>query len=475
MMLPRWANKGLRAALLAIVACLLVLFTNKQVTVSQPVTTPITLPMMTRVIIDQNGQEVEVTVPDFSQITFRTLGAVTEAGEIPNVFDVQGILSSDEINLLRGEGFLNALDQVDLDMVLGFEFGRVFEAGDAVSSVLRIGDLIGGDFDDFESVFTVGAQTLETIGNLTNTLGEITNLSIPEVDFLAELNVAELVGGLRERVSLGLLDSDIVQDIEDQLENVLDSEIFQDIENVLGDAGEVLNTVGPAFEALGTLADGVQLSDVPALTTLALENFPQIRDFAVEQIPFLEDVPLDQISTIVNSLDFFVRIDQLYGSPEGFTTMTQSGGFNPPPCTPPPMPQQDCADNGDAGCPHIEAFNLLSLAGTAVPGASLVLDPFFGRWVSGQAQEVEGGCGPLRAFNGGMEPTGLHPFGSAFKFALWDIEDTTDTVTTRILFRICISIPFVGRTCTPYAIPPQGIPFIPFSRDSFIPASGVSF
>lgn len=475
-MLPRSRmQKILRATLLAILVCLMTLFSERQVTIGQPLARELdagsTIPT---IVSEVEGQEV--VVPDFSQLTIRALGAIEEAGSIPSLVEIDlSELTSSQVDDLRSTSFLNSENLLNLDLALGYAFGRDWTAGTALAEVLRIGDLIGGDLanglDTVENIWTVGSQTLESIGEIAGAAENILGMEIPEIEFLRDLEVVEFVGGLREQLADGLIDSDLVANIEEQLQDVLDSETFQDIENALGDAGEVLGAVG----TLGSLTDGVTLSEVNELAELALEHFPGIRDFAVDAIPFLEDVPFNQIAAVAENLNFIVRIDTLYGSPEGFTRMTQSGGFNPPPCTPPSMPQQDCdVNNGDSSCPHIETFNLLSLIGADIPGVGFIADPFFGRWVSGQAQEVEGGCGPLKAFNGGKEPTGLHPFGSIFKFAIWDIEDTTDTVTTRIFFRICISIPFIGRTCTPYAIPPQGIPFVPFSRDSFIPASGIS-
>ena len=75
---------------------------------------------------------------------------------------------------------------------------------------------------------------------------------------------------------------------------------------------------------------------------------------------------------------------------------------------------------------------------------------------------MKGGHGALGALNGGREPTGRHPFGSAFKVVVWEPDETADTVSTALFFRVCGK--FVG--CSPYFIGP--LPFFSYQRDDMI-------
>ncbi|NER29859.1 MAG: hypothetical protein F6J89_20125, partial [Symploca sp. SIO1C4] len=50
--------------------------------------------------------------------------------------------------------------------------------------------------------------------------------------------------------------------------------------------------------------------------------------------------------------------------------------------------------------------------------------------------------------------SGRHPFGEAFKVAVWDVEETTGTVDTALFFRICARNAFVDLGCTPYYLGP---------------------
>jgi hypothetical protein len=84
----------------------------------------------------------------------------------------------------------------------------------------------------------------------------------------------------------------------------------------------------------------------------------------------------------------------------------------------------------------------------------------YGRqWISGKYQQVKGGFGILGAVNGGLEPTGRHPFGDVFKVSVWDVDESTGTLSTALHFRICKrGMPDLG--CTPYFLGP--VPFLNF-------------
>jgi len=94
------------------------------------------------------------------------------------------------------------------------------------------------------------------------------------------------------------------------------------------------------------------------------------------------------------------------------------------------------------------------------------------QWISGRYHEVEGGFGPLKwvpspiGFSTGYEPTGRHPFGGAFKFVVWEPDETEGTVSTKLTFRWCVYIIGIGRTCTPYN--QFSVPFISFKTNDYI-------
>ncbi len=86
------------------------------------------------------------------------------------------------------------------------------------------------------------------------------------------------------------------------------------------------------------------------------------------------------------------------------------------------------------------------------------------RWVSGE-QMVEGGCGVLKAVNGGREPAGRLVWGTdAFKIVLKGADERTQQANFNAYMRICANLP-TGRTCTPYFIP---LPWFPVSGHNWV-------
>lgn len=122
-------------------------------------------------------------------------------------------------------------------------------------------------------------------------------------------------------------------------------------------------------------------------------------------------------STIMAQSTGYGTVDLIFGTAEKVAPRSISGGysvgFNYP-----------CA-NGM--CSHIEFAN----------GS---------QWISGDVQSVPGGSGCLRG--AGREPTGRHPYGSAFKVVLRNLNEQTDTAQVWRYTRTCN---WCG--CTPYNIP----------------------
>ncbi|QLE45010.1 hypothetical protein FD723_32070 (plasmid) [Nostoc sp. C052] len=160
-----------------------------------------------------------------------------------------------------------------------------------------------------------------------------------------------------------------------------------------------------------------QINGVPGLSTLTWDNLPGLRTL---------------------DLSFVAKVDLPLGDIEANRTRSISGsyqdGFNVP-----------CLQNN---CAHTEMSGIGKTTGT--------------QWISGKFQKVNGGFGILKALNDGKEPTGRNPFGSSFKQVVWNIYEGSGKVETTMFFRICKTIPFIGRTCSPYFIGP--VPFIEYQE-----------
>lgn len=87
------------------------------------------------------------------------------------------------------------------------------------------------------------------------------------------------------------------------------------------------------------------------------------------------------------------------------------------------------------------------------------------RWISGD-QQVEGGCGILKAINNGKEPAGRLVWGTdTFKIVLSSVDEGRQRAEFQAYMRICANLPLGAKTCTPYFIP---LPWFPVEGQNWI-------
>jgi hypothetical protein len=87
------------------------------------------------------------------------------------------------------------------------------------------------------------------------------------------------------------------------------------------------------------------------------------------------------------------------------------------------------------------------------------------RWISGD-QQVEGGCGILKAINGGKEPAGRLVWGTdTFKIVLSSVDESKQRAEFQAYMRICATLPLGAKTCTPYFIP---LPWFPVQGNNWV-------
>ncbi|RUT03792.1 hypothetical protein DSM106972_047060 [Dulcicalothrix desertica PCC 7102] len=172
------------------------------------------------------------------------------------------------------------------------------------------------------------------------------------------------------------------------------------------------------------------VEDIPNVDAVQLSNFSGWQNTLIYKVPGLGALPLTEFPIPLSELgNTFARIDFIWGKAEKRRQRTISGsdvaGFSVP-----------CSDQE---CPYIELDDLENLGrrkGREFEGRS---------WISGKYQQVEGGWGCLEGVNGGKEPTGRLPFGSAFKVVVMEPDEKTDTVDTALFFRfknICGATPY---------------------------------
>lgn len=181
------------------------------------------------------------------------------------------------------------------------------------------------------------------------------------------------------------------------------------------------------------------LTSISDIQNTSINRFENWQDSKINGVPGLSTLTWDNLPGLETlDLSFVAKVDLPLGDIEANRTRSISGsyqdGFNVP-----------CLQNN---CAHAEMSGIGKTTGT--------------QWISGKFQKVNGGFGILKALNDGKEPTGRNPFGSSFKQVVWNIDEGSGKVETAIFFRICKTIPFIGRTCSPYFIGP--VPFIEYQE-----------
>ncbi len=338
-----------------------------------------TEPAMPLTTIEADGQFARV--PNWSQISFSSLPPILSDGSFT---------APPEVNQL-----------------LGYDLSRSWQAGDMADQYLKLGD--------FQTSLYPQLFNLETLGQMANF--DPSQIALDALQMMAWQKIDDLVTAIP---GLGSYQVDNVPPIAALLEDKLAGSQFPSSPGWDPDAIGTSSTIAEVLSAqpeLGQLSLGelenlnqFSLSDIPDLTNIPLQSLNDWGNSLIAGVPGLADLPLDQMPNPIETLGLIGIVDVVYGPSETDRRNTISGsqqvGFSAA-C------QIDC-------------------------GYAELAGPLYGKqWISGKYQEVEGGFGVLKSVNGGKEPTGRHPFGNAFKVALWDTDESTGTVTTALFFRIC--------------------------------------
>lgn len=347
-------------------------------------------------------------VPDWSQLTFTNLPPLLSGGAV----DIPG----------------------EITRSLGYDPSRIWQAGQSVAEVLKLGDF---QTSLYPQLFNL--QTLSRFAQL-----DLNQVALGALELVGWQRVEDLVSAIP---GLGNLRLDQVPPLDALISGVLPVSSLQG----LNGNDLTLSNLLAEFPDLGQLSLGqlgsqlnvFALTDIPGLTGISLQNFRDWGNSTIGGVPGLASVPLDQMPNPLSGAGAIGQIDMVYGQAETQRQTTISGskqaGFQVP-----------CADS----CAHVEFAGTPGLHGK--------------QWISGQVQQVPGGEGFLSFVNGGQEPTGRHPFGDAFKVALWDVDESFGTVSTALFFRMCqrggFLTPDLG--CTPYFIGP--VPFMTYRETDFM-------
>jgi len=309
----------------------------------------------------------------------------------------------------------------DLIRLLGYDPSRVWQAGQTADQYMQLGD--------FQESFQLQQFSLYEIAALVGL--DWPALRLADFALVAWQTLGDLVQAVPDLANRPV---ESVAPIADLLKGEVDPQTA---------IAEVLQVEALASLSLGDLnLEQYGLADIPGLMEAPLESFRDWQQSIINQVPGLADVPFANFpNPIVEQGVVVGQVDVVFGPAEGNRTNTISGsyveGFNVP-----------C----EADCAHLEIGQPTLVEGT--------------QWVSGKYQQVRGGRGALAAANSGVEPTGRHPFGNAFKVAVLDTDESSGTAETGLYFRMCVRNLFVDLGCTPYFIGP--IPWLPVQEEGMI-------
>lgn len=372
------------------------------------------------VVTDSAGQQT----PAWDRVSFSSLPA----------FDSAGVLDVPE----------DATGHLDYDL------SRSWQAGDSVLSVLKLGDV--------QDAFALGNFRLGDVVRLGGL--DPATLSLSNFSVLQNENIADLVSRIP---AIGNFRISEVRPLYDL--------ITQRIPNIAQTLSQMGNFRVWSEQPIATLAklpdignlslNNLDLSkysftQLPGLEQASLSSIRDWKNLNLAQIPGLGNVPFSAFFNPGQFLGLIAIHDVTYGGDtahkESRSTPTKHSitgsyevGFN-----------YECAQA--RGCDYLELNSPISL-GTAGDLTGL----HGARWIRGGGgsgeQMVKGGHGVLGMFNGGQEPTGRHPFGSAFKVVLTNTDESTGTGRFGLYFRVCHRTAFVDLGCTPYFIGP--VPWFP--------------
>lgn len=370
------------------------------------------------------GQTADGLEADWNRISFSSLPQFESAGEI-TVPDT----------VLGGN--------------LDYTLSRSWQAGASPADVLKVGDI--------DEAFGLNTLTLGQTVPFTNVAPD--HLSLSNLPFLSSKTLADLVG---EVPGLGNVAIKQVKPLFDLVKAaVLNTPIGNIGQNNPIWSEQPLSVLSQMPE-IGNLQLGsldlsqYSFAQIPGLDQLAIENIAGANNLTLSAIPGLPNIPLANLPLTPGKAMGYIAIHNVtYGgdyehdesrqTPTKFSiTGSDRVGFN-----------YNC--HQEQGCDYLELESPVSLGSAGDPtklhGA---------RWIRGGKgkgeQMVKGGSGILGALNSGMEPTGRHPFGKAFKVVLTDTDESTGTGKFSLYFRVCQRRP-INLGCTPYFIGP--IPWFP--------------
>ncbi len=348
-------------------------------------------------------------LPDWNQITFAKMPAIQKSGS----FEVA--------------------DNVAFQ--LGYNPNRSWNVGENPDSFMMLGDfqtsfkLQNFSLVDIDRILKSNPDEEENSDDESDILEKITLNKVGVIKFQTLESLVKAIPNLKE------IPITSVKPILDLLTPVVPNslDLNQSIGRLMGRSPHFGKL---EFSSLNL--ESYTVDSIPGLSTTPIGAFEKWQGTYINEIPGLPKVPFSKFPNPVNSVGASVGIvDVAFGTSEQKRDRTISGSN-----------KEGFAVECNKDCAHVELSGSPAISGKA--------------WISGKYQLVRGGKGILASVNGGKEPTGRHPFGEAFKVAVWDVSEVDGMMSQSLFFRFCTRNKFVDFGCTPYFIGP--VPFMSYKE-----------
>lgn len=303
---------------------------------------------------------------------------------------------------------------VDYIEGINYDTSRIWQEGDYVSDVVKIGDIDTG--------LNVTQLTLEQIAELAEI--DLDDVLVQELGFLELANLEQFLSDVPLLGDWALDDIGLTQKVEDILGSTLSGE--ETLNSLISEVPELADI------GVSEIFGGFSVADIPNLELAQLIDFDGISDSLISEVPGLGDIALGEfptVSSLAGIINFFpvqdIVFEEIEYSAGQPTPQPVSGGTNGN------KEWESIACSG--GCAHIE------LAGEGWAG---------GNWMT-KAHRVRDGYGVL----GEMFPeAGAYrlPFGDSFALQIVGTDEAEGAAEWGIAFRVCYKSLFVDLGCTAY-------------------------
>ena len=305
---------------------------------------------------------------------------------------------------------------------IGYDFSRIWDAGQTPDQYMMLGD--------FQDSFELQNFTLSQIAYITSSdLQQINLNNFQPLKFQTIETLLQAIPSLK-----GMLLSEVTP-IKDLIAQNISTHINSTIS-----IGKILKQ-SPLLKNLQLKSlklEQYKIDSIPGLSQIPIAKFKDWQITKIVGIPGLNQVPFNKFPNPINLIGSTVGlVDIAFETAEQEITRTVSGSD-----------KQGYAVPCQKNCAHAELSGDSSIKGKG--------------WISGKYNLVEGGHGILGSVNGGKEPTGRNPFGSAFKVVVWNSSEKDGMISQALFFRACMRSHFVDLGCTPYVIGP--IPFLTYKE-----------